>query len=353
MSKSVTAKAHQTSYSASEGFAPLLKRLGASLAVSSYQMGSLLLMGNMPDGRLSLNERHFQRTMGIKYEGGSLWLATLFQLIRLENMLAPGQQVNGIYDTSFMPRATFNTGAIDVHDIGILADGRPLFVNTKFNCLATLSEKHSFTPVWKPAFISAIAAEDRCHLNGLAMENGKPRYVTCVSETDSNDAWREQRESGGIVIDVRTNEIICRGLSMPHSPRLHEGKLWLLNAGRGELGYVENKKFVPVAFTPGFGRGLALMGGYAFIGLSKPRYHHFEGLALDTLLTEKKQEAFCGVQVVELASGKVVEWFRAEGTVQEIFDVALLPGIRCPMSVALHSDEAQNLISHERFTALS
>ena len=144
-----------------------------------------------------------------------------------------------MFDACYVPRETFVTGELDAHDVGLLADGRIVFVNTLYNCLATPSERHSFTPIWKPPFISKIVKEDRCHLNGLAMEDGVPRYVTAVSKSDTIDGWRDRRIDGGIVIDVQSGEIVIGGLSMPHSPRLYRGKLWVLNSGTGELGWVE------------------------------------------------------------------------------------------------------------------
>src|SRR3954466_1251607 len=173
-----------------------------------------------------------------------------------------------------------------------LKDGRVVFVNTLYNCLAPPSERHSFAPLWKPPFISAIVKEDRCHLNGLAMAEGVPRYVTAVSRSDTIDGWRDRRASGGVVVDVQTGEIVIGGLSMPHSPRIYRDRLWLLNSGTGELGWIEpgeseaTGKFHVVAFCPGFLRGLAFHGKYAFVGLSKPRYQRFEGLALDRKLAD-------------------------------------------------------------------
>ena len=132
-----------------------------------------------------------------------------------------------------MPQVGYTTGDLDIHDVAVDAAGRPVFVATLFGCLATTSETHSFTPLWRPPFISKLAAEDRCHLNGLAMRDGAPAYVRAVAATDVADGWREHRRDGGVVIDVATNEIVCRGLSMPHSPRLHDGTLYVLNSGTG------------------------------------------------------------------------------------------------------------------------
>jgi len=77
-------------------------------------------------------------------------------------VLEPDQQVNHVFDTCYVPREIFVTGELDAHDIGQLADGRIVFVNTLYNCLATPSARHSFTPIWKPPFISKIINEDRC-----------------------------------------------------------------------------------------------------------------------------------------------------------------------------------------------
>jgi uncharacterized protein (TIGR03032 family) len=295
-----------------------------------------------------VNERLFQKAMGLHVDGKSLLLATLFQIHRFENVLEKGQFINHTYDVCYTPRITYTTGILDAHDVGQLANGQIIFVNTRYNCLATVSSKHSFTPVWKPPFISRIISEDRCHLNGMAMGGGKPRYVTAVSQSDTIDGWRDRRADGGIVMDIETGKVVCKGLSMPHSPRLYNGKLWVLNSGTGEFGHVDLEKniFVPLVFCPGFVRGLAFHGNYAYIGLSKPRYERFEGLALDEKLTKADSEPWCGLQVINLDTGACAEWFRIDGAIGEIYDVAIVPGAACPMSIGFASDDIKNLITH-------
>lgn len=340
-------------YSMSNGFPRLLGRLDLSLGFTSYQSGKLYLLGRNPKGGgLMVDERLFPKAMGLCVEGHTLALATLFQIQRFENVLDKGQAINHTQDACYVPRLTYTTGAVDAHDIGLMADGRIVFVNTAYNCLAVPSERHSFTPIWMPPFISALVNEDRCHLNGLAMENGRPRYVTAVSRSDTIDGWRDRRGDGGIVVDVDTGEIVCTGLSMPHSPRLVNGRLWLLNSGTGELGEVdlETKSFRPHMFCPGFGRGLAIRGQHAFVGLSKPRYKRFEGLKLDERLKDTDSEPWCGIQVIDLEKKSCVEWFRIDGAVAEIYDVAALPGIACPMSLGFASNEIKNLITHDPLT---
>jgi len=346
-------------YSISAGFVPLLARLDSSLAISSYQSGALYLLGRNPNGGLTIDERFFQGAMGLCVDTGSLVgslvLATAFQIQRFENVLDAGQFINHVYDACYVLRVAYTTGALDAHDVGILENGEIVFVNTRYNCLATLSRRHSFTLFWKPPFITRIVNEDRCHLNGMAVEGGKVRYVTAVSRSDTIDGWRDRRADGGVVIDVASGEIVCEGLSMPHSPRIAGGRLWILNSGTGELGWVDchSGKFQAVAFCPGFLRGLAIKGRYALVGLSKPRYQRFEGLALDERLTRADSEPWCGVQAIDLETGACVEWFRIDGAVSEIYDVALVPGVACPMSLGFASADIRTFITHADQSAAS
>jgi uncharacterized protein (TIGR03032 family) len=242
------------------------------------------------------------------------------------------------------------TGDLDVHDIGFGEDGRPVFVNTLFSCIAEVSDGHSFKPLWKPGFISRLAAEDRGHLNGMAMADGRPLYATAVSRSDAADGWRDRRAGGGIVIDVASGEIVADGLAMPHSPRLHEGRLWLLNSGTGEFGHVDPAagRFEPVAFCPGYARGLAFAGNHAVIGLSLARENRtFSGLPLEDALRRRESDARCGLAVVDLASGDMTDWVRIEGVVRELYDVAAFPGVRRPSAVGFKTDEVKRLISIE------
>jgi len=320
-----------------------------SLAFTTYQAGKLFLVGMNPNGRLSVFERTFNRCMGLAGDGQTLWMSTLYQLWRLENALAPGQTAEG-YDRFYIPRTAYTTGDIDIHDIGIGADAKPVFIATLFGCVATLSETHSIRPLWKPPFISRLAAEDRCHLNGLAMAEGEPRYVSAVSRTDVADGWREKRRDGGVVIDMRSNEVVLGGLSMPHSPRLADGQLYLADSGSGRFGRVDPAKgtFEEIAFCPGYIRGLTIHNNYAVLGLSRPRHNKtFSGLALDDELRRRDVEPRCGLMVVDLRSGDIVHWLRLEGIVEELYDVVVLPGVARPMALGLVSDEIQRTVSLE------
>jgi uncharacterized protein (TIGR03032 family) len=222
-----------------------------------------------------------------------------------------------------------------------------VFVNTQYSCLAALSSRYSFTPIWQPPFISKLAPEDRCHLNGLAMKEGKPAYVTTISRSDVIDGWRDKRRNGGCVIDLESNEVILTGLSMPHSPRFYRGKLWLLNSGTGFFGTVdlEAGKFEPITFCPGYLRGLAFWKDYAIVGLSKPREKTFSGLQLDEALLKKDVEPRCGLMVIDLNTGTVVDWLRFDGIITELYDVQVLPEVKRPMALGFQTDEISRILT--------
>jgi uncharacterized protein (TIGR03032 family) len=338
------------SLSASRHFTEWLTSIRSAIAFTTYQAGKTFLLGVRSDGRLSVFERNFARSMGLGVADGgrTLALATQYQIHRFDNVVPVGQASADGFDAVYAPHASWVTGDVDAHDVAFGSDGRPLFVNTLFSCLATVSDAHSFTPLWKPAFISRLAPEDRCHLNGLAMDGGTPRYVTAVSRSDTADGWRDRRENGGIVIDVESGEIVAEGLSMPHSPRLHAGRLWLLSSGAGEFGFVDpaSGRFEPVAFCPGYARGLAFIEGFAVVGLSLPRDNRtFSGLPLDAALQTRDTEPRCGLAVIDLASGDIRAWVRIEGVVRELYDVAVLPGVRRPSLIGFKSDEVRFVIS--------
>ena len=237
---------------------------------------------------------------------------------------------------------------MDAHDIALDRDDRPLFINTLFSCIAAPSETHSFRAVWKPPFITKLAAEDRCHLNGLAMRDGAPAYVTAVSTTDVHQGWREHRRDGGVIVDVQANEIITRGLSMPHSPRWHDGTLYVLNSGAGEFGRVDlsTGKFEPICFCPGYARGLAITGNFAVIGLSTCRENRtFSGLPLDDAIAAKNVAPRCGLLVVDLRTGDIAHSLNIEGAVRELYDVAILPDVNMPSALGFKTEEIRRTIT--------
>ncbi len=332
---------------ASGHFAAWLDQTGTSLAFTTYRVGKLFLVGLQDEGRLSIFERTFERCMGLCAAGGTMFMSSAHQLWRFEDALAPGQHHEG-YDRIYVPQVGYTTGELDIHDIALDGEGEAVFVATLFGCLARPSATHSFTPLWKPPFTSRLVAEDRCHLNGLAMVDGRPRYATAIGTSDFAEGWREQRLDGGCVIDVVSNAIVASGLSMPHSPRWYRGRLWLHESGSGHFGALDlaSGRFEPVAFCPGYLRGLAFVDDFALVGVSLPRQSKLlSGLALGESLARKNIEPRCGVYVLDLTTGDVAHWLRIEGIVGELYDVAALDGVRRPMAIGFKGDDIKRVFT--------
>jgi uncharacterized protein (TIGR03032 family) len=317
---------------------------GISIAFTTYQTNRLFMVGRQPEGKLAVNERRFDKPMGLYADGDRLWMSTRYQIWQLENRLASGEEFQGS-DRLYFPTTAHTTGDLNVHDVALNRDRELVFVNTDFSCLAKLRAGYSFEPIWTPAFITELASEDRCHLNGLAMVDGEPTYVTACGTTNQPAGWRHQQVDGGVVIHVPSNQIVVSGLSMPHSPRWYRGKLWLLNAGTGELGYVDGDKFVAVTFCPGFVRGLAFWGNFALVGLSKLRSSRSSKLLLERRLAELGQTSQCGLLVVDLTTGAVVQWLNIEAVVEELFDVVVLPDTVRPQAIGLQAEDIERLVN--------
>jgi len=256
--------------------------------------------------------------------------------------IAPLVEPAGRHDACFVPRTSHVTGDICVHELAWAGDD-VWAVNTRFSCLCTLDPDYSFVPRWRPPFVSELVAEDRCHLNGLAVVDGQPTYVTALGESDAATGWRANKPQGGCLMEVSSGEVVSRGLSMPHSPRWHDGRLWLLESGTGQLLMIDpvTGQRESVAEVPGFARGLALCGRYAFVGLSKIRATSaMEGVPL----AARRAELKCGVAVVDLAgratgaSGRVCGVLEFQTAVEEIFDVQLLGGFQFPEVMGFAKD---------------
>ncbi len=309
----------------------LLTQGGFSFLVSTYQAGKLIVV--RADGlEVNTHFRNFHTPMGLAFDRGRLAVGTNVHVWEFHDQPAIAKTLEPAdkHDACFLPRYRVVTGQIGIHEVAF-AGPELWVVNTRFSCLCTLDGRWSFVPRWRPKFITGLASEDRCHLNGLAVRDGRPRYVTALGETDEAAGWRANKARGGCLIDVPSNEVIARGLSMPHSPRWHDGKLWVLESGAGSLATVDlaTGKLTEVALVPGFTRGLDFFGPYAFIGLSQVRESaHFSGIPItDRLPVEERK---CGVWVVDTRDGQTVAFLRFERGVQEIFAVQVLPGARYP-----------------------
>lgn len=308
-----------------DSFVQFLRETGISLAVSTYQAGKLILMR---EGHGALNT-HFiamDKPMGIALSGPRLSVGTGPYVVDHYNMPAVANKIESLdrHDSCYLPRELHVTGDIDIHEMAFDQDGELWLVNTKMSCLCTLERAHSVTPRWRPPFISAYDLTDRCHLNGLAMRNGKPTWVTALGSSDKAGGWRENKAFGGILIEIESGRKVCEGLSMPHSPRWHNGKLWVLESGAGSLLKVDpgSGETSLIAEMPGFSRGFDFVGRYAIIGLSQVRETAvFAGLPL----TERCNERLCGVWIIDTLEKQVVGYMVFSGGVQEIFAVQILP----------------------------
>ena len=336
MSAAVTAAgdATEVSFHHSASFPRVLEEAGCSLLVSTYQAGQLVAIG-AHEGRPTFSFRRFDQAMGIAVGVDRIAVGGKGQVwsLRDHSELAPAIAPAGHYDRCWLPRTSVVTGAIQCHEVawGTTDDGRPdlWVVNTSFSCLAGLDPSYSFVPRWRPPFISGLAAEDRCHLNGLAMRDGSPAFVTVMAQTDTAAGWRAVRNDSGAVLDVASGEPVTTGLAMPHSPRWHDGELFVLNSGMGRLERVDlvTGRRDAVAAVPGYSRGLALHRGLAFVGLSKIRETAIFGGAP---IAAYHDQLLCGVGVIELATGNTVATLQFDTGVTEIFDVQVVPGARCP-----------------------
>lgn len=312
-------------------FPALLRELNISLLVTTYQAGKLIIVRAEGD-RLNTHFRHFQSPMGLAFdiESERLAIGTRNEVWEFRNQrdVAPRLDPNQVHDSAFLPRRCHYSGDIRIHEIGWI-EGEIWAVNTRFSCLSTFDLDHSFVPRWRPPFISALAPEDRCHLNGMAIVGEQVRYVSCLGTTDVAGGWRANKANGGCVLEVPSGEVVLKGLSMPHSPRVYGGKSWILESGIGSLSTAdfESGRTEIVTKLPGFTRGMDFYRHFAFIGLSQVRETAtFSGIPL----VEELQERTCGVWVVNLRTGNTVAFLRFEGTVHEIFAVQVLPEICFP-----------------------
>jgi uncharacterized protein (TIGR03032 family) len=341
-------------YTVTDGLADLLASLNCTLAATTYQAGKLVLFRPSPVGRLSALFRTFDSAMGLAVAPDRLAIGARHAVWVLRSAPDIARQVEprGTHDACFVPRSAHITGDIRIHEMawcqageGIAPGGgkRPTaepelwFVNTRFSCLCTLHADYSFLPRWRPPFISALEPEDRCHLNGVAVVEGRPAYVSALGMTGNAEGWRADKARGGVVLNVGSGQPVTTGMAMPHSPRVHNGKLLVLNSGQGALEIVDVRsgKRDTITRLPGYARGLALIGRYAFVGLSRIREkREFGGLPIEQVVTQLK----CGVACVDIESGRSAGSIEFEAGCDEVFDVQLLPHMTFPAVVGLQKD---------------
>jgi uncharacterized protein (TIGR03032 family) len=305
----------------------LLLNLNCSIAISTYQAGKLVLISPKDENSLVQLPRHFEKLMGIAEDKkkDKLALACKDQVIIFSNskdLAIHYPKSPNKYDAMYMPRVTYHTGPLDIHDLSFGNNGELFAVNTLFSCIITINDDYNFSTYWKPPFIDALVSEDRCHLNGMALKNGKPKYVTAFNKGNSRQSWRDNITKSGIVMDVETNEIIVENLPMPHSPRIFNNELYVLLSATGELAKIdlENNKYEVVVKLDGFVRGMSLHKDYLFIGLSKLRENSSTFGKLD--FAKKANEA--GIVIIHLPTGSITGKITYQTSLDEIYDVHIL-----------------------------
>jgi len=331
-----------------DAFIGFLAQENISLAFTTYEAGKLIIVGPGQSGA-TVTERNFERCMAMYTEGQDIYISTHHYILQLENALQPKQFWNGQWDRMYLPRSAFFTGGVDMHEIIRAADGHLYGVVTGHNCIARIEHGKygAFSAYWKPPFIDAIVPQDRCHLNGFCVdENKELAYVSMVANTNVAGEWKKHRDDGGLLMDIRSNEVVASGLCMPHTPRLRDGKLWFLEAGKGYICTLDLKTgdVERVLWRPGFLRGLHFYKDYAFICSSAPRDKTFEGLPLDGELKDRNEEPRCAIDIINLKTMEVECSAHITGHVKEIYDVAILQGCRQPLLHGFFGEEIRNIV---------
>ena len=326
----------------------LLKKGQASVAITTYKTGQLIFASETED-KIHTSFESLPKPMGMAFQANKFSIGldhSVNSYLDIPQLIPRLGDHSPKLDRAYVPTSAKITGDVAIHEMEYDSSGELVFVNTKFSCLSKLDENYSFVPIWRPKFISAYAAEDRCHLNGLAMVDGKPKYVTALSQTDTPNGWREHKGTSGVIIDIDTDEVIAEGLSMPHSPRIHKGKLWVLQSGKGNLSKVDIKsgEVTEVCVLPGFTRGLAFIGRYALIGLSQVR----ESVFSDLPVTDSAEQRNCGVWIVDIEQGEIMGFLKFEKAIQEIFDVKVVPGSKSPAVISNPALVSESYILDEK-----
>lgn len=310
-------------FSYAENLPKWLDQLKSTIVMSTYQSGKLIMIG-YHEGKLDVRYKTFPRPMGMYAAHNNLWAGLGHGIWRFRNFSAAASQVdeNKKFTACYLPVNIHFTANIDIHEMEY-GEGQLYFINTKFSCLCVQDAESNFKPIWKPPFISSMQPTDKCHLNGLCLRDSKPRYVTALGQTDEPLGWRKNKATGGLLMDIQSNKVLLDGLSMPHSPRWHQGSLWFQESGRGALCRYDEVtgKAVDVAQIPGFTRGMQMIGDIALIGVSKVR----ESATFSGLPVTKLPKRVCGVWVVNIKSGEIVTFIEFTSGVDEIFAVNILP----------------------------
>ncbi len=329
---------------ADSGFVDVLDRAGASLVVTAAP-GQAICIG-AEGGGLTVDATRIIHPFGTAFDGARLALTSrrTVEMYALSRQLAaPYPAAPGRYDAIFVPVGNWRTGECLLHEIHL--DGPSIVAaNTLFSCISRSDMRHSFEPLWKPPFISALMPEDRCHLNSFAADaQGRIRFVTAFAETDARRGYRDVPLDSGVVIDVMHNTVIAKGLGMPHSVRVFDETLFVLDSATGSLWRMnlETRKGEAMLRLPGFTRGMRRLGDVLIIGISPLRD---TAKARELPVFADNPDCKAGLAAVDFHTGKVLGMLRLPETIVEVLDITIVPGAR---RLHIQNPAADNLVAIE------
>lgn len=330
------------SYNTTRHFTTWLSNVNASLVVTSYKKHQLYSIGRTPTGEITMWFTDLARPMGISYKNGSLWCSNVGNLIKFENKGSMVDPTHGTFDANFLPKRGIFNGDVDIHDLCETDNGDIFYCSALFSCICRPSLTKTFEVYWKPPWIDRLAAEDRCHLNGLCLINNVPRVVTAACQSNDAGGWRDIKGKG-VVYDIVEEKLLCDGLWNPHSPRWHNDKLWILESGTGHFGYVENGQFHKKAFIPTFLRGMNMIQHFAVICGSLDRHDNsFGELPLGKELESRGLKSKCGIWIVNLNTFDILHTLTFDDNVSELYDVAIVPNCVRPKIIQLNDETLLN-----------
>lgn len=283
-----------------------------NLAISFYMDHSLAVWNSETE---NLVEVPIQRPMGMGFTDDGLYLGSRYGISWFDRIYY-NKEDKWLYRQDL----TKYLGFIDCHEL-VIFNEQPIFANTLFSCLASVALTHDFSIFYQPGFIKNIIPEDHSHLNGIALENGLPRYITCFSPNNRPGfkSWKDKPLTG-CVWDLVSDRPVIDNLALPHSPRIIDGDLFVCDSGRGRVLRRSGDELEAIANLRSFTRGMIATDDYIIVATSKIRENACNPQIDKSLLTENK----CGIHFCDRHNFKLVESYYFEDK-KEIFDFQLIP----------------------------
>ncbi|HEV3028788.1 MAG TPA: DUF4915 domain-containing protein, partial [Planctomycetota bacterium] len=203
-------------------------------------------------------------------------------------------------------RARFLPGRLYLHDLAWIG-GRLCGNAVGENAVLRLRYDAPPERIWWPRSIEHRGRPDlsrnTLQLNSIAAGRGlSDSYFSASCERPGGPPPGDPAfdvDGRGVLFSGRTREPAVRGLTRPHSARQAGGRVWVDNSGYGEVGFVQEGRFISVARLPGWTRGLAVAGRVAFVGTSAVlrRFASYApGLEPDRCV--------CGIHAIDLSTGR-------------------------------------------------